>query len=99
MKYLVLADFCIDDRDKWPAKAQAWAELHGKNPEKFPKFPMGLYFFANSSKPKGMAVWETEDPEKIARKLLWMLPEVSYELIPLISAEEWIKVQMTLGEL
>ena len=99
MKYLVLVDFSIEDRDKFPAKAQAWAEVHGKHPEKFPEYPMGLYFFANSAKPGGMAVWDTDDPEKVARKLLWMLPEISYELIPLISAEDWIKAYMGLGDL
>ena len=99
MKYLVLAKLNIEHRDKWPAKAQKWAEVHGKHPDKFPEYPMGLYFFANSSEGKAMAVWDTDDPEKVARKLLFMLPEVSYELIPLISAEDWIKTQVSMGEL
>ena len=99
MKYLVLAELCIEDRDTWPVKAQKWAEVHGKYADKFPEFPMGLNFFANSSKMKGMAVWETDDPVKVARKMIWMLPEVSYELIPLIAAEDWIKTQMTMSEL
>ena len=99
MKYLVLAELCVEDRDKWSAKAKAWADVHGKHADMFPEFPMGFHFFANSSKVKAMAVWETDDPEKVARKLLFMLPEVSYELIPLIPADDWFKAYMSLGEL
>jgi hypothetical protein len=46
-----------------------------------------------------MAVWDTDDPEKVARKLQFMLPEVSYELIPLIPADDWFKAYTSLGEL
>jgi hypothetical protein len=99
MKYLVLAELCIEDRDKWPAKAKAWSEVHGKYADKFPEFPMGFHFFANSSKAKAMAVWDTDDPVKVARKLQFMLPEVSYKLIPLIPADDWFKAHMSINEL
>ena len=31
-----------------------------------------------------MAVWDTDDQEKIANKIAFMLPEVWYKVIPLI---------------
>ena len=99
MKYLVLAELNMEHRDTWPAKAQKWAKVHGKHAEMFPEFPMGFHFFANSSKAKAMAVWDTDDPEKVARKLQFMLPEVSYELIPLIPADDWFQAYASLGEL
>ena len=99
MKYLVLAKLNIEHRDKWPAKAQKWNEVHDKHADKFPEYPVDFHFFANSSEAKAMAVWDTDDPEKVARKLLFMLPEVSYELIPLIPAGDWFKAHMSLGEL
>ena len=98
MKFLVIANFRFEERDKWPAKAAAFAKAMEEHSERFPTFPVGLHIFANTTCHKAIAIWETDSPEKLAYKLAFMLPEVSYEVIPLISFEDWFKQYKLLTE-
>jgi hypothetical protein len=54
--------------------------------------------FANTTCQKAIAIWQTDSPEKLAYKMAFMLPEVSYEVIPLISFDDWFKQYTVLTE-
>jgi hypothetical protein len=42
-------------------------------------------------KPAIMAVWDTDDEVTIANKIVFMLPEVRYKIIPLVDARLFMK--------
>jgi len=77
VKFLVIAEYCVEDFEKFPAKTVAFTKAMEEYADRFPEFPVGLHMFAHTSKPKGIAIWETDSPEKLAYKLSFMLPEVT----------------------
>jgi hypothetical protein len=89
VKYLAILDFEHSTIEEVSKKAHAFWEAHERNPEKFPDFPVGGHFMTKGK--KGFAIWETDDPAKIAYKIGFMLPEVKYTLIPGIEGREFFK--------
>jgi hypothetical protein len=89
VKYLAILDFEHSTIEEVSKKANAFWEAHERNPEKFPEFPVGGHFMTKGK--KGFAIWETDDPAKIAYKIGFMLPEVKYTLIPSIEGREFFK--------
>ena len=89
MKYLVIGEYDPDDMDAQFKKAEEYAEVKRKNPNKFPKTSYPVHFMLNE--PAIMAVWDTDDEETIANKIAFMLPEVVYTVIPLVDAKLFMK--------
>jgi hypothetical protein len=89
VKYLAILDFEHSTIEEVEKKRKAFWKAHKKYPEKFPDFPVKGHFMAKGK--KGFAIWETDDPAKIAYKIGFMLPEVKYTLIPGIEAEKFFK--------
>jgi FixJ family two-component response regulator len=40
---------------------------------------------------KFMVIWDTDDEEKMANKIAFMLPEVRYKVIPIMDTREFLK--------
>jgi hypothetical protein len=89
MKYLALLNFEHSTIEEVEKKRKAFLKAKEDNPEKFPDFPVGGHIMAKGK--RGFAIWETDDPVKIAYKIGFMLPEVKYTLIPGIEAGEFFK--------
>jgi len=91
MKYLAVLDFVEKDVAKVAKKSQEYYEAKKKNPDKYPNVLFDPHVMYKGR--KGFAVWEG-DEDQLARKVTFMLPEVEYTLIPIISAGKFIETYM-----
>jgi len=81
MKYHVTWEFDFEHADKIIKKEMRYQELQKKSPEKYPKNFIPLY-----STPDGkvITIWEVDNPEQIANKIAYMMPEGKAKVVPLI---------------
>ena len=85
MKYLVFGEYDPEDMDAQFKKAKEYAVDKELHPDKYPKTSYPVHFMLN--KPAIMAVWDTDNEDSIANKIAFMLPEVRYQVIPLVDAK------------
>jgi len=92
MKYLVVGEYDPDNIDAMLKKAKEYEEDKEKHPDRYPDSLVPAHFMLNTV--KFMAIWDTDDQEKMANKIAFMLPEVKYEVIPLLSGKTFMKQYM-----
>lgn len=92
LKYLVIGESNPNNMDAQFKKAKEWFEDKEKHPDKYPDTIFPTHFMLNKS--KFIAVWDTDDQEKITNKIAFMLPEVWYKVIPLIDGMTFMKQYM-----
>jgi hypothetical protein len=92
MKYLVVGEYNPDNMNALAKKAKEYDEDKEKHPGRYPDAPVPAHFMLN--KAKFMAIWDTDDQEQIANKIAFMLPEVKYEVIPLLDGRTFLKQYM-----
>jgi len=92
MKYLVVGEYDPAKMDAMLKKAKEYLEDKEKHPDRYPETIFPTHFMVN--KDKYMAVWETNDQEKNSNKIAFMLPEVKYEVIPLLEGKTILKQYM-----
>ena len=92
MKYLVVGEYDPNNMDAMFKKAKEFLEDKEKHPEHYPDTIFPTHFMLD--KDKYMAVWETDVQEKNANKIAFMLPEVKYEVIPLLDGKTLLKQHM-----
>ena len=97
MKYLVVGEYNPDNMDVIFKKGKAYLEDKAKHPERYPDTIFPTHFMLD--KDKYMAIWETDDQEKNANKISFMLPEVTYEVIPLLDGRTIMKQYMEKKEM
>jgi hypothetical protein len=85
MRYVAFADL-REDMEKSSAKGAKFQEEYKKNPDKYPRFPLGLQLIADTQCLRGFAIWEAETEEQIANKIMFMCPEFKYEVNPIIDS-------------
>ncbi len=93
MKYLVKWEFDVDQVDALIAKEMKYQTLQKENPEKYPKNYIPLL-----AAPDGTiyTIWEVDDPQQIANKVAYMMPEGKAKLVPLIESTKFIEAYMKL---
>ena len=92
MKYLVIGEYNPDNMNAQFKKAKEFYEDKEKYPDRYPDTIFPTHFMLNKS--NFMAVWDTDDQEKIANKIAFMLPEVWYKVIPLLDGMTFMKQYM-----
>lgn len=92
MKYLVIGEYDPNNTEGMLKKAEAWMEDKEKHPDRYPDSLFPAHHMLNSA--KFFAIWVTDDEEKMANKIAFMLPEVKYEVIPLVSGKTFMKQYM-----
>jgi hypothetical protein len=92
MKYLVLGEYDPENMDAHFKKAKEFSEDKKKHPDRYPDSLVPAHFMLNTN--MFMAIWDTDDQEKIANKIAFMLPEVQYEVIPLLDGKMFMKQYM-----
>lgn len=92
MKYLVVGEYDPDNMDAHFKKAKEYLEDKEKHPDRYPDTSFPVHFMLN--KAKFMAIWDTDDQEKNANKIAFMLPEVRYKVIPLMDGRTFMKQYM-----
>ncbi len=92
MKYLVVGSYNPDNMDAIFKKGKEYLEDKEKHPDRYPDTIFPTHFMLD--KDKYMAIWETDDQEKNANKIEFMLPEARYEVIPLLDARTFEKQYM-----
>jgi hypothetical protein len=92
MKYLVVGEYDPDNIDAMFKKAKEWMEDKEKHPGRYPDSLVPSHHMLNTS--KFMAIWDTDDQVQMANKIAFMLPEVKYEVIPLLSGKTFMKQYM-----
>ena len=63
-----------------------------KHPDRYPDSLFPAHHMLNTA--KFMAIWDTDDQVQMANKMAFMLPEVKYEVIPLLSGKTFMKQYM-----
>lgn len=92
MKYLVVGEYNPDNMDALNKKQKEYPEDKEKHPDRCPETSFPTHFMLN--KANFMAIWDTDDQEKIANKIAFMLPEVRYKVIPLLDGRTFMKQYM-----
>ena len=92
MKYLVVGEYDSNNMDGLAKKEKEYDEDKEKHPGRYPDAPVPAHFMLN--KAKFMAIWDTDDQEKMANKIAFMLPEVRYNVIPLLEGRKFLKQYM-----
>ena len=96
MKYLVIGEYDPEDMDAQFKKAKQYAVDKEMHPDKYPKTSYPVHFMLN--KPAIMAVWDTDNEDAIANKIAFMLPEVRYQVIPLVDAKLFMDKYIEINE-
>jgi len=91
MRYLVTWEFKREDMEKLIAKELKYQEIIKKNPEKYPKNVIPIHMVDADTV---VTVWDVDNPEQIANKILYMLPEGKAKIVPIFEASEMIKLMM-----
>ena len=92
MKYLVVGEYDPDNMDAVFEKGKKYREDKKKHPDRYPDTIFPTHFMLD--KDKFMAIWDTDDQEKNANKIAFMLPEVRYKVIPILDAPTFEKQYM-----
>jgi hypothetical protein len=89
MKFLVVGEYDPYNMLAVFKKGKAYREDKEKHPDRYPDTIFPTHFMLGED--KYMAIWETDDPEKNANKIEFMLPEAKYEVYPLMDAKTFEK--------
>jgi hypothetical protein len=89
MKYLVVGEYNPDNMEAIFKKGKEYLEDKEKHPDRYPDTIFPTHFMLD--KDKYMAIWETDDKEKNANKIEFMLPEATYKVYPLLDAKTFEK--------
>lgn len=92
MKYFVTWELDSENVEKLIEKEIRYQELQKKFPEKYPKNVIPVYAVADGS--KGITIWEVDDPEQIANKVAYMMPEAKAKIVPIIEAAKFMELYM-----
>ncbi len=87
MLFIAFFEWCPGDGTKAIEKTKQMTEERKKGPERFPKLVYGPYNF-NNGETKCFAVYETDDPDKLANYAIFYGPEVTVKYIPLIDTRK-----------
>jgi hypothetical protein len=91
VKYLAYLDYEGTSMMDMAKKAQAYDAEKNKHSDKYPETVFEVHMMYKGA--KGFAVWEAT-PEQVARKVAFMLPEVKYTLVPIMSGRKFLKTYM-----
>ena len=89
MKYLVVGEYDPGNMDALTKKSKQYDEDRERHPGRYPDAPVPAHMMMEGD--KFMVIWDTDDEEKMANKIAFMLPEVRYKVIPIMDAREFLK--------
>ena len=92
VKYLVTWEVDFENMDKIIEKFMKYEAESKKFPEKYPKNVIPVYIVYDGS--KAFTVWEVDDPEQIAYKVAFSMPELKGKIVPIFDAAKFIEIYM-----
>ena len=91
MRVHVTWEFETQDVDKLMAKEMKYQEIIKKDPDKYPKNVVQVHIVDRN---KAVTIWDVENQEQIANKIIYMMPEARATIVPIIEASDFMKFYM-----
>ena len=91
MRVFVTWEYETENIDKLVAKEMKYQEMIKETPEKYPKNVIQVHIVDRN---KAISIWDVDNQEQIANKLIWMLPEAKATIVPIIEAMDFMTIYM-----
>jgi hypothetical protein len=97
VKFIVFWEYSVEDTDKVISRMQKWREVLKKEPQKHVKYifpPHNLSTVNKKGNPNGIAIFETDDEEKLIDHILNHMPEMKIRIVPLLDAVKAMELNL-----